>query len=133
MSEVRGYPNPNYTDKDILPGVPVEVRSELIMDDQLIEYIRKSAMFDCLANAVKLTGEVDEDLVKAITGNLAQEEMVPKKDADNYWDYYMREQKKTKQLEEKVSSLERAREELIEIIKQNRIGPYAETTEGAKE
>ena len=131
MSEVRGYPNPNYTEKDILPGVPVEVRSELILDDQLIQYIQKAAMFDCLACAVKLTGEVDDDLVKAITGNLTQEEMVPKKDADNYWNYYMREQKKTKELEEKVASLEHARMELTEIIKQNHIGPYAETTEGA--
>ena len=130
MSDIkRGYPNPNYTEEDILP----EVRSELIMDDQLIQFIQKAAMFDCLASAIKLTGEVDEDLVKAITGTLTQEEMVPKKNADSYWDYYIREQKKTKQLEEKVSSLERAREELTEIIKQNRIGPYAETTEGAKE
>ena len=132
MCEKRGYPNPNYTEQDVLPCV-MEAKGEMILDDHLIELIQKAAMFDCLASAVKLTGEVDEDLVKAITGNLAQEEMVPKKNADSYWDYYMREQKKTKQLEEKVSSLERAREELTEIIKQNRIGPYAETTEGAKE
>ena len=130
MCEKRGYPNSNYTEEDILPGIPMEVKSELILDDQLIQYIQKAAMFDCLASAVKLTGEVDDDLVKAITGNLSQEEMVPKKDADNYWSYYMREQKKTKELEEKVASLEHAREELTEIIRQNHIGPYAEISEG---
>ena len=129
MSEKRGYPNPNYTEQDILPTC--EVRSDLILDDQLIEFIQKTAMFDCLASAIKLTGEVDDDMVRAITGNLSQEEMVPKKEADNYWNYYMREQKKTKELEEKVASLERALDELTEIIKQNHIGPYAETTEGA--
>ena len=128
MSEKRGYPNPNYTEQDILPTC--EVRSDLILDDQLIEFIQKAAMFDCLASAIKLTGEVDDDLVRAITGNLSQEEMVPKKEADNYWNYYMREQKKTKELEEKVASLEHARKELTEIIKQNHIGPYAETAEG---
>ena len=130
MCEKRGYPNPNYTEEDIMPGIPMEVKSELILDDQLIQFIQKAAMFDCLASAIKLTGEVDDDLVKAITGNLSQEEMVPKKDADNYWSYYMREQKKTKELEEKVASLERALDELTEIIKQNHIGPYAETSEG---
>ena len=130
MCEKRGYPNPNYTEEDIMPGIPMEVKSELILDDQLIQFIQKAAMFDCLASAIKLTGEVDDDLVKAITGNLSQEEMVPKKDADNYWSYYMREQKKTKELEEKVASLEHAREELTEIIRQNHIGPYAETSEG---
>ena len=128
MSEVRGYPNPNYTEQDILPTC--EIKSDLILDDQLIEFIQKAAMFDCLASAIKLTGKVDDDLVKAITGNLSQEEMVPKKEADNYWSYYMRAQQEAKELEEKVASLEHARDELTEILKQNHIGPYAETAEG---
>ena len=130
MCEKRGYPNPNYTEEDILPGCPMEVKSELILDDQIIQYIQKAAMFDCLASAVKLTGKVDDDLVKALTGNMSQEEMVPKKEADNYWSYYVREQKRSNELEEKVASLEHARNELTEILKQNHIGPYAETAEG---
>ncbi len=125
----RGYPNPDYTEEDLIPGT-LETTAELILDDQLVEHIQKSALFDCLASAIKLTGKVDDDLVKAITGNLSQEEMVPKKEADNYWGYYMREQQKSKELEEKVASLEHARMELTEIIKQNHIGPYAETAEG---
>ena len=126
MSEKRGYPNPNYTEDDIMPGIPMEVKTELIMDDQLIEYIQKAAMFDCLATAIRLTGHVDDDVVKAITGTVAKEEMVPKKDADNYWRYYMREQDKTKELQEKVAALERARADLIEILRQNKIGEFAE-------
>lgn len=129
MSEKRGYPNPNYTEQDILPCL--DVKSDLILDDQIIQYIQKAAMFDCLASAVKLTGEVDDDLVKAITGNLTQEEMVPKKDADDYWNYYMQEQKKTKELKEKVASLEHARMELIEILRQNKIGPFADPEPGS--
>lgn len=126
MSEKRGYPNPNYTEGDILESIPMEVKTELILDEQLVEYIQKAALFDCLANTIRITGKVDDDVVKAITGAIAEVEMVPKKDADNYWRYYMREQDKTKELQEKVAALERARVELIEILRQNHIGPYAE-------
>jgi hypothetical protein len=126
MSEKRGYPNPNYTEGDILESIPMEVKTELILDEQLVEYIQKAAMFDCLATAIRLTGHVDDDVVKAITGTVAKEEMVPKKDADNYWRYYMREQDKTKELQEKVATLERARADLIEILRQNKIGEFAD-------
>ena len=126
MSEKRGYPNPNYTEGDILEAIPMEVRTELLLDDQLVEYIQKAALFDCLANTIRITGKVDDDVVKAITGAIAEVEMVPKKDADNYWRYYMREQDKTKELQEKVATLERARADLIEILRQNKIGEFAD-------
>ena len=126
MSEKRGYPNPNYTEGDIMPGIPMEVRTELLLDDQLVEYIQKASLFDCLANTIRITGKVDDDVVKAITGAIAEVEMVPKKDADNYWRYYMREQDKTKELQEKVATLERARADLIEILRQNKIGEFAD-------
>lgn len=126
MSEKRGYPNPNYTEGDILESIPMEVKTELLLDDQLIEFIQKAALFDCLANTIRITGKVDDDVVKAITGAIAEVEMVPKKDADNYWRYYMREQDKTKELQEKVATLERARADLIEILRQNKIGEYAD-------
>lgn len=126
MSEKRGYPNPNYTEGDIMPGIPMEVRTELLLDDQLVEYIQKASLFDCLANTIRITGKVDDDVVKAITGAIAKEEMVPKKEADNYWRYYMREQDKTKELQEKVAALERARADLIEILRQNKIGEFAD-------
>lgn len=126
MSEKRGYPNPNYTEGDILESIPMEVKTELLLDDQLIEFIQKAAMFDCLANTIRITGKVDDDVVKAITGAIAEVEMVPKKDADNYWRYYMREQDKTKELQEKVATLERARADLIEILRQNKIGEFAD-------
>jgi len=126
MSEKRGYPNPNYTEGDILESIPMEVKTELILDEQLVEYIQKASLFDCLANTIRITGKVDDDVVKAITGAIAEVEMVPKKDADNYWRYYMREQDKTKELQEKVATLERARADLIEILRQNKIGEFAD-------
>ena len=127
MSEKRGYPNPNYTEADVMEGVELkEIKSELILDEQLVEYIQKAAKFDCLANTIRLTGHVDDDVVKAITGTVAKEEMVPKKEADDYWRYFTREQNKTKELQEKVAALERARADLIEILRQNKIGEFAE-------
>ena len=126
MSEKRGYPNPNYTEGDILESIPMEVNTELLLDDQLIELIQKAAMFDCLASSIKITGKVNDDVVKAITGCLVKEEMVPKKEADDYWRYYTREQEKNKELAEKVAALERARADLIEILHQNGLGEDGE-------
>ena len=122
----RGYPNPDYTEQDILTEIPMEVKTELILDEQLVEYVRKAALFDCLATTIRLTGHVDDDVVKAITGTVAKEEMVPKKEADDYWRYYTREESKNRELQEKVANLERARADLIEILRQNKIGEFAE-------
>lgn len=129
MSEKRGYPNPDFTEEDVLSSEPMELKAEMILDDQLIEYIQKSALYDCLAAAVKLTGEVNEDLVKAITGNLQQEELVPKKDADSYWNLYVQEVSATKILKERIASLERDNKGLKEILRQNKVGPYADQPE----
>ena len=68
MSEKRGYPNPNYTEGDIMPGIPMEVRTELLLDDQLVEYIQKASLFDCLANTIRITGKVDDDVAHTWRG-----------------------------------------------------------------
>jgi len=130
MAEVRGYPNPNYTDEDIREGVTLEeIGLVTVNTDHYEELVSKAAMFDCMASSVKLTGKVDDMLVKAVTGNLLKEELVPKKEADDYWRYYTREQAKAKELSEKVSSLERANKDLVEILKQNNIGEWADKEE----
>ena len=129
MSEKRGYPNPNYTEEDVLPGVPLEVNSELILSDELIEFIQKAAALDILSAAVKATGKVDDDLVRAITGTLTDEPMVPKKEADNYWGYYMNAKAEKDKLSKQVAELQQAKAELTEILRQNHVGPFAETAE----
>ena len=97
------------------------------------DLVAKAALLDCLDNAIKSTGSVDENLVKAITGNLTEEPMVPKKEADDYWRYFTNERNRTRELEEKAASLERARADLIEILKQNKIGEYGATEEDQKD
>ena len=123
MSEKRGYPNPNYTEDDIMPGIPMEVKTELIMDDQLIEYIQKAAMFDCLAATVKAMGKVDDDVVRALTGTFDPKEH---EDIVMYRSWYNDEKSKNEKLREKVATLERARTDLIEILRQNKIGEFAD-------
>ena len=121
MAEVRGYPNPNYTEEDVMADGEIleEIGLVTIETDHYEELVSKAAMFDCLASAIKLTGKVNDDVVKAITGTLTDQPMVPQKEADQYWGYYTKESEKNRKLEEKVAQLERSRKELIEILKQN--------------
>jgi hypothetical protein len=121
MSEKRGYPNPNYTEEDVMADGEIleEIGLVTLEPDHYEELVSKAAMLDCLASAIKSMGKVDDDVVKAITGTLSDQPIVPKKEADNYWSYYTRESAKNRELESKVSQLERARNELIEILKQH--------------
>ena len=135
MCEKRGYPNPDYTDDDVMTEEAFleEVGLVTIDTDHYEELVTKAAMLDCLASTIKLTGKVNDDVVKALTGNLTQETLVPKKEADDYWRYYTQESAMRKKLEEKVAELERSRKELIEILKQNGIGEPDEKTEQTEE
>lgn len=135
MCEKRGYPNPDYTDDDVMTEEAFleEVGLVTVDTDHYEELVTKAAMFDCLTSTIKLTGKVDDDVVKALTGNLTQETLVPKKEADDYWRYYTQESAMRKKLEEKVAELERSRKELIEILKQNGIGEPDEKTEQTEE
>lgn len=121
MKEVRGYPNPNYTEEDVMADGEIleEIGLVTLETDHYEELVSKAAMFDCLASAIKLTGKVNDDVVKAITGTLTNQPMVPQKEADQYWGYYTKESAKNRELVEKVAQLEHARNELIEILKQN--------------
>ena len=121
MAEVRGYPNPNYTKEDVMADGEIleEIGLVTLETDHYEELVSKAAMFDCLASAIKSMGKVDDDVVRAITGTVSNEPMVPKKEADDYWRYYSQESEKARGLEKKVSQLEHARNELIEILKQH--------------
>ena len=76
MSEKRGYPNPNYTEKDI--GLePIELNAQICIDDEEYrELVSKAAALDILTADLKAKIDygyssynlVDDDLVLAITG-----------------------------------------------------------------
>ena len=76
MSEKRGYPNPNYTEKDILPEGQLEMKAEVMIDDKdYRELVVKAALFDMITANVKANidynlhyNDVDEDFILAITG-----------------------------------------------------------------
>lgn len=76
MSEKRGYPNPNYTEQDILPGIPLEVNAAITLDDKdYRELVAKAALFDLLTANIKSRidygnhyNDVDSDIVLALTG-----------------------------------------------------------------
>ncbi len=75
MAQVRGYPNPNYTEQDILPQV--ELNAMVTLDDKEYQKLcAKAAAFDILTSDIKSkidTGISDYNLVNdsvvlAVTG-----------------------------------------------------------------
>ena len=75
MKEVRGYPNHNYTDRDI--GLePLEMNAQILVDDdKFFELISKATALDILTADIKRKLDyghsyslVDDDLVLAVTG-----------------------------------------------------------------
>lgn len=64
MNEKRGYPNPDYTEEDVL-----EVKAALQIDDnEYRELCYKAAALDILAARIKATGKIEEEVVYACTG-----------------------------------------------------------------
>lgn len=130
MSEVkRGYPNPNYTEEDILTGkVTEETLLELapymvmIDADRYEKLISKAAALDILTAQIRTTGEINETVVRAITGTLEAKELVPKSEADSYFNWYVEKRKVCEEQSKRIASLEHARDELIELLRQNGIG-----------
>lgn len=112
MSEKRGYPNPDFTAEDVLVGEPMEIKSEVILDDQMIEYIQKSALFDCLTSAIRSMGRVDDELVQAITGTWDVKEA---SEAKQYSEWWRQERKKNEEL---VKENNRMKCEMVELQKQ---------------
>jgi hypothetical protein len=140
MSEKRGYPNPNYTEEDVSVE-PVEMQEEIMIDETVVispekfeQLCSKAAALDILTSSIQRSGEVKDDIVLAVTGALPNHDIEKlKKENSNNWDYYWKEKQKVEALEAKCSQLETARKELIEILKQNKIGPYADQAEEEEE
>jgi len=140
MEEKRGYPNPNYTDEDVM-SEPLEVKEEITIDETVVispdkfeKLCAKAAALDILTSSIQRSGEVKDDIVLAVTGALPNHDIEKlKKENSNNWDYYWKEKQKVDALKAKCSQLEIARKELIEILKQNKIGPYADQAEEEEE
>lgn len=141
MSNIkRGYPNPNYTEEDILTGKVTE-EDFLELDPGLVtveadhyeELVSKAAALDILTGYIRATGKVDDDIVKAVTGTIAKEDMVPKKELDEVWEFYHNKTREIDKLKQEIASLTRGNGELKEILRQNKIGPYADQPEEDKE
>lgn len=131
MSEKRGYPNPNYTEEDIREGIPLEMNAEILIDDkEYRELVSKAAALDILTARIRSAGKIEEEVVYAITGTSDGQQMTEAKKFENWWH---EECSVTRKLREQVAQLERARTELTEILKQNKIGPFAEDQENAEE
>lgn len=139
MSEIkRGYPNPNYTEEDILTG---KVAEEPLLDlapymvmidaDRYEKLISKAAALDILTAHIRTTGEINEDVVRAITGTLEATDLVPKAESDAYFNWYMEQKKKADEQSKKIASLEHANVELRELLRQNNIGIAQEEKEEA--
>jgi len=134
MSEIkRGYPNPNYTENDILTEEEAELLADVglvtIDADHYEELVSKAAALDILTSCIQITGKVDDDIVKAVTGTIAKVDMVPKTEVDEVWGYYTHKEEENSKLKQEIASLTRANSELKEILRQNKIGPYADQDE----
>ena len=136
MKEVRGYPNPNYTEEDVM-AAPAEVKEEITIDETVIispekfeELCSKAAALDILTAHINKTGKVDDDIVFAVTGTT---DIKVQNKADDYYRWWCETREERDKLREKVAQLDHARDELIEILKQNHIGPYADQAEEEEE
>ena len=128
----RGYPNPNYTAEDIQ-----ETAEELdlhpgyvtIEADRYDAMVSKAAALDILTSYIQSTGNVDGEIVKAVTGTIVKVEMVPKTEVDDVWKYYTSKSSECDKLKNEIASLVRDNRELKAILQQNGIGVYADQEE----
>ena len=76
MSEVRGYPNPNYRMQDVGPEL-LEMNAQIVMDDnEYRELVAKAAALDMLTADLKAKIDcgcssydlINDSLVLAVTG-----------------------------------------------------------------
>ena len=132
MSEKRGYPNPNYTEED-LASEPVELKEEIELEEMVIispekfeQLCSKAAALDILTAHITKTGKVDDDIAFAVTGTT---DIKIQTKADDYYKWWCEAREERDKLKEQVAQLDHARNELIEILKQNKIGPYADQSE----
>ena len=123
MSEKRGYPNPNYTEEDVMTeeeAILEEVGLVTLPVDHYEMLVSKAAALDILTADVKRRGSVHDEIVLAVTGaipdHLIQEAL---KDKDQAWGFYWKEKKTVEEQQAKIETLQRklsqAEEQLNEL------------------
>ena len=119
----RGYPDPDYTEDDVMDTETILDENKLVTieTDHFENLVSKAAAMDIMENAIRFTGHVNEELVRAVSWTLDSVEMVPKTDADAYWSFYMAEKKKAEGLAKQVAGMEKVQKELAGILRQNGI------------
>lgn len=116
MSEKRGYPNPDYTEEDVL-----EVKADLRIDDnEYRELCYKAAALDILAARIKATGKIEEEVVYACTGTNDTDQ---ENDARQYERWYRDESSKNfrlarenEELKEQVLKLQEQVNQLLPAV-----------------
>ena len=137
MKEVRGYPNPNYNEEDVVSeeeAILEEVGLVTIPADHFEELVSKAAALDILKSDIERRNDVNDDIVRAVTGAMLNHEVEKlQKDRDTYWNYYWKEKEKAEALAVKIAGLEKANKEMREILRQNNIGDWGKDQEGDQE
>ena len=116
MSEKRGYPNPDYTEEDVL-----EVKADVRLDDnEYRELCYKAAALDILAARIKATGKIEEEVVYACTGTNDTDQ---ENDARQYERWYHDESSKNfrlarenEELKEQVLKLQEQVNQLLPAV-----------------
>lgn len=116
MSEKRGYPNPDYTEEDVL-----EAKVDLRIDDnEYRELCYKAAALDILAARIKATGKIEEEVVYACTGTNDTDQ---ENDARQYERWYHDESSKNfrlarenEELKEQVLKLQEQVNQLLPAV-----------------
>ena len=123
MNEKRGYPNPNYTEEDVMTeeeAILEEVGLVTLPVDHYEMLVSKAAALDILTADLKRRGSVHDEIVLAVTGaipdHLIQEAL---KDKDQAWGFYWKEKKTVEEQQAKIETLQRklsqAEEQLNEL------------------
>ena len=128
MSEVRGYPNPNYTEDDIMTEEEMEELGMVYVDlEHYEELVSKAAALDILKASLQKSGSVKDDVVLAVTGAALDAEAIElKQTADRYWEQYWAEHQKVETLEKKLVQKEMENRTLADLLKDSDIGAEKE-------
>jgi len=82
-----GYPNPNYTEDDIMTEEAfLEETGMVCVDlDHYDQLVTKAAMFDCISSTIKSMGKVEPEVLRALTGTLDPKENAEIEQYRNWW------------------------------------------------